>query len=121
MPPVTQARLGARAVVLSWLRRAVAVAGLLALLAATPAAAVRESRRVRSRGDVMRMLFTADVPKEIDPFAHVVDTRPGALDLAGPPRAPAEPKSLPPPADPGKGLLPGKRTTRVRRRKRRRA
>jgi hypothetical protein len=101
-----------------WLRRALAITGLLVLIASSPFAAVRESRRVRSRGDVMRMLFTADVPREKDPFAHVVDTRPGTLDLAGAPRAPAEPKSLPAP-DAGKGVLPGARKTRVRRKRRR--
>ena len=102
-----------------WSRRLVAVLGLLALLFASRTAAVRASREPLSRGDVMRIIYTNDVPDEIEPIARVVQSAPGQVELATP-RAPTEPKTVLTTAAP-KGVLlgGGRRRGRLGRRRRR--
>jgi hypothetical protein len=104
----------------SWPRRLVALLGLVVLLVSTPAAAVLESRQPLSRGDVMRLIFTAHVPDEIEPVARVVQHNPGQIDLAGTPRAPAEPRNAVVGSGQAKGVVPGPRGSRWRIGRRRR-
>ena len=68
----------------------------------------------------MYMLYAPRLPEEIKTVALMAQTAPAALDLAGLPRAPAEPKNVPVPV-PGqaKGVLPGGQSDRPRFRGRR--
>jgi hypothetical protein len=100
-------------------RRLISLLGAAAILGGSLTMAVRESRRPPTRGDVMRMLYTDDLPDQLEPMARVTERGPGQIDLAGTPRPPAEPRNALVEGQ-AKGITPGRRSRRGRRRARER-
>src|SRR5688500_13126418 len=90
-----------------------AVLSAAVILGGSMAMAVRESRQPPTRGDVMRVLYTNDLPDELEPMARLAERGPGQIDLAGTPRPPAEPRNALVEAQ-AKGVQPGRRTRRGR-------
>jgi hypothetical protein len=99
-------------------RRVVALLGLGVLLVATPTAAVKASREPPSRGDVMRMIFTRDHPDAIEALAHAVQQTPAAIDLESARDRGSDRSTMPLPQTQAKGVVPGARPIRRRRRMR---
>jgi hypothetical protein len=102
-------------------RQLAALAGLFVLLLATPTAAVKHSRRVPTKGDVMRALFTREQPPTLEELAHAVQQTPGLLELdsSGRDRG-SERGTVQVTVGQPKGVLGGQRPTRRRRRRVRR-
>jgi hypothetical protein len=98
-------------------RRLVALLGLLVLLLATPTGAVKASREAPTRGDVMRMIFTRDQPKAIENLAHAVQQMPDGMELQSNRDRGSERGTFQVPQGQAKGVVPGARGNRRRRRR----
>lgn len=103
-----------------WGLRLVALLGALIIFSGAVGMAVREGQLPpTSRGDVMRIIFTDDLPEQIEPLVVLVERAPGQLDLASTPRPPSEPRSVVVTEGPTKAVTPGRRGSRGRGRRRR--